>query len=514
MSNSLTRRQLLAALSALPVLAQSPGRAPTKSPKFSDYPFQLGVASGEPSPDGVVIWTRLAPQPLDGGGMAGDDVLVEWRVAHDEAMTRTAASGETVAKRELAHAVHVEVAGLDPERWYYYRFKAGSELSPPARLKTAPAASRLLDRVRFAFASCQHYESGYFTAFEHMAAEDLDLVVHLGDYIYEREGLDDRPRKHVGPEIESLDDYRNRHAQYKTDRDLQAAHHACPWLVTWDDHEVDNNYADRISEKLDVSVDDFLTRRAHAYQAYFEHMPLRIAAQPVGHDMQLFRRVPYGRLLDFQVLDTRQYRTDQPCDDKRGPECEAVFDPRATILGDRQEQWLFETLRSSPSLWNCLAQQVMVARVDRDRDPAVDEYSPDKWSAYRAGFDRFHNFLAAEKPANPVVITGDIHSNWVCDLLADYERPDSAVVATELIGTSISSSGDGKPEIEQAEALMRENACVRYFNNERGYVSCTVTPKNWRADYQVVEYVTRRGAPKITRASFEIADGRPGAVRL
>ena len=510
----LTRRQLLASLSALPALAQTPGRATTKTPKFSSYPFSLGVASGEPSPNGFLLWTRLAPDPLHGGGMPGSDVAVEYQVAEDERMSKVVARGETAAKRELAHSVHVEIGSLRPNRWYYYQFKSGSEVSPVGRARTAPEPGRMLDQMRFAFASCQHYETGYYTAFEHMAREDLDLVVHLGDYIYEGPGRDDRIRKHAGNEIVGIADYRNRLAQYKTDKDLQAAHHACPWLVTWDDHEVDNNYADRFSEEADVTADEFLTRRAHAYQAYFEHMPLRLSAKPAGHDMQLYRRVPFGRLLDFQVLDTRQYRTDQPCGDKSGPECAAVFDPAATILGDTQERWLYEKLKSSPSKWNCIAQQVMVARVDRNADPDAESYSMDKWSAYRPMLDRFLRFLDEENPSNPVVITGDIHSNWVCDIEADYSKPDSKVVGTEFIGTSISSSGDGSQSLDYAEAMKRDNRSVKFFNRERGYVSCTVTPSRWQADYQVVEYVTRPGAPLITRASFEVEDGKAGAVRL
>ncbi len=513
LNDDMTRRELLAAMASLPTLALTPARLAAAAPKFSDYPFQLGVASGDPDPHGFVLWTRLAPEPLTGGGMAGDDVRVGWEVAEDEGFSKVAKKGETDAKRALAHAVHVEVDGLQPDRWYYYRFHAGSETSPVARARTAPAGGTLSDRVRFAFASCQHYETGYYTAFEHMAAEDLDLIVHLGDYIYEKEGIDGRVRKHTGQEIMSLEDYRNRHALYRSDKQLQAAHHLCPWLVTWDDHEVDNNYSDRWSEELDVSPDAFLTRRAHAYQAYYEHMPLRLYAKPVGDKMQLYRRVPFGRLLDFQVLDTRQYRTDQPCGDKNGPDCEGVFEEKATILGPRQEKWLYKALEESPSVWNCIAQQVMVAHVDRTPGPA-QEYSMDKWSAYRPMLDRFLKFLDEAKPSNPVVITGDIHSNWVCDLPADLTRDDSPVVGSELIGTSITSSGDGTQDLEYAQAMRDENAGVKFFNRERGYVSCTVTPQDWRADYQVVEYVSKPGAPKITRASFRIEEGKPGAERV
>ncbi len=507
----MTRRQLLATFSALPALAQQPGRGPLGPPRFSDYPFSLGVASGDPDPNGFVLWTRLAPEPLEGGGMPGDDVRVEWQVASDEAMTKVVAKGEVAAKRELAHSVHVEVTGLKPDRWYFYRFRAGGEISPVARTRTAPGPAQMLDRLKFAFASCQHYETGYYTALDHMAREAPDLVFHLGDYIYEGPGRDDRVRKHVGDEIVVLDDYRNRLAQYKTDRDLQAAHHTCPWIVTWDDHEVDNNYADRFSEEPEVTADELLTRRAQAYQAYFEHMPLRLDARPVGHDMQIYRRIAFGRLLDFAVLDTRQYRTDQPCNDKSGPECPGVFDPQATILGDTQERWLYQTLERSPAKWNVIPQQVLVARIDRD-PTAGESFSTDQWSAYRPTQDRFLKFLAEKRPSNPVVLTGDIHSNWVADLYDDFSSDNPKAVGAELVGTSISSGGDGGQELDYARDVIADNPCLKFFNRERGYVVCDVTPRRMDAHYRTVDYVSRPGAPVRTRASFVIEDGVPGVT--
>ena len=497
-------------MAALPLLAQRPSSAQTRSPRFSGYPFQLGVASGDPSPDGFALWTRLAPKPLEGGGMPADEVQVDWQVAEDEGFSNVVASGSETARRELAHSVHVEVGGLRADRWYFYRFRSGSEVSPTARARTTPAPDTTPAKLRFAFASCQHYESGYFTALRHMSGEDLDLVAHLGDYIYEGKGLEGRTRKHVGDEIVSIEDYRRRHAQYKTDPDLQAAHHACPWLVTWDDHEVDNNYADRISEEADVAVDDFLTRRAHAYQAYYEHMPLRLTAKPVGHDMQLYRAVSFGRLADFAVLDTRQYRTDQPCGDRNTAACDEVFDPKATLLGQEQEQWLMQRLRRSPAVWNVLAQQIMFGRADRDPTPQVT-WSMDQWSGYEAARNRLLSFLETERIRNPIVLTGDIHTNWVNDLKVDFDRPESPTVATEFVGTSITSGGDGVAVDEYVTAILDQNPFVRFFNKERGYVSCTVTPSEWRSDYRVVEKVSEQGAPLITRASFRVDDGKAGA---
>jgi alkaline phosphatase D len=484
-----------------------------QSPKFSDYPFQLGVASGDPRPDGAVLWTRLAPKPLDGGGMPGEPVEVGWLVAEDEQMTKVVQKGKTVANPDWAHSVHVEVEGLRPDRWYFYQFRAGSETSPKGRTRTTPAADQVPDRLRFAFASCQHFETGYYTAYEHMLAENPDLVVHLGDYIYEGAGRDSQGkggeklvRRHVGPKLNTLADYRQRHAQYKTDAALQAMHAAAPWIVTWDDHEFDNNYADLVPDHPGPTRDEFSAQRARAYQAYYEHMPLRASQLPKGPDMPLYRRVPFGRLADFHVLDTRQYRTDQPCGDGLKAQCPESLDPRATILGQRQRQWLFEGLAASPATWNVLAQQVMMARVDF-AEGDEQKHSMDQWPGYEADRRRVLKFLHERKIKNPIVLTGDIHTNWANELVADFDDLASAVVAAEFVGTSISSSGDGQRESEHQSTLLAENPFVKFHNRERGYVTCEVTPKAWRSDFRTVEYVTRKGAPINTRASFVVQDG-------
>jgi alkaline phosphatase D len=347
-STAMNRRSFLAASTSLAATAVWSSRAEgaMRRVKFADTPFQLGVASGDPAADGFVIWTRLAPDPVGGGGMPAEPVEVVWQVAHDETFERIVREGKTVATPDWAHSVHVEVEGLEPDRWYFYRFQAGDEISPVGRARTFPAPESAAARMRFAFASCQHYESGLYTAYEHMLGEDLDLIAHLGDYIYE--GATSRGntvRKHNSKEIETLDEYRNRHALYKTDELLQAAHAACPWIVTWDDHEFDNNCAGDISEEPNVAREDYLRRRAAAYQAYYEHMPLRRSALPQGPDMQLYRKVSFGSLAEFFVLDTRQYRTDQPCGDGNKPPCDDVYDPQATLLGEAQEKWLFRRPR-------------------------------------------------------------------------------------------------------------------------------------------------------------------------
>lgn len=481
-------------------------------PPLGDNPFTLGVASGDPDETGVVLWTRLAPKPLAGGGMPHDAIAVGWEVADDENFKNIVKQGESIALPQLAHSVHVEVDGLQPGRWYWYRFHVGSETSPVGHTRTMPARTELPDALRLAFASCQHWEAGLYTAYEHMAKSDLDLVLHLGDYIYEGDGRPGGVRQHVGAEIVSLADYRNRHAQYKTDALLQAMHQRCPWIVTWDDHELENNYANDIAQEKNVDRNEFLKRRAAAYQAYYEHMPLRHAALPSGPHMKLYRRLRYGRLAEFNVLDTRQYRSDQPNGDGAKELKDGVFDPSATMLGDKQEGWLCRGLIQSPCRWNVLAQQVMMARVDLGPGP-LSLYSMDQWSGYDAARRRLLDFIATRQVANPIVLTGDIHSNWCNNLLVDFNDKQAAPVAAEFVGTSISSGGDKAPTPLFRDAMLSENPFVKFQNAQRGYVQCTITPAEWRSDYQVVEYVTRPGAPLVTKASFVVENGQPGVQK-
>ncbi|QEH39048.1 Alkaline phosphatase D precursor [Aquisphaera giovannonii] len=500
-----------AALSALPLLDR---RAEARGGKvaFAGDPFSLGVASGDPTHSGMVLWTRLAPKPLDpDGGLPPEAIEVAWELADDEGMREVVRRGTAVATPQLAHSVHVEVEGLRPDRWYWYRFRAGDATSPVGRTRTAPAPDASPERLRLAFASCSHYEQGLFTAYRHMAEDDLDLAFHLGDYIYEYAGKDRLVRKHAGPKLRSLADYRVRHAQYKTDPDLRAAHARCPWVVTWDDHEFENNYANDVSEKAGVDPAEFLEQRARAYQAYYEAMPLRPSSVPRGPRMKLYRTLPFGRLATFQVLDTRQYRTDQPNDDRAAPLNEAALSPKNTILGAEQAGWLKAALLGSTGTWNVLAQQVMMGMVGRGRKPGEPPlYSMDQWPGYAAERMKLVEFLADRRVPNPVVLTGDIHSNWVNDLRVDDRKPETPVVAAEFVGTSITSGGNGSPQIDGLDALLAANPCVRFHNRQRGYVRCTVTPRTWTSDYRIVEDVTSPGAPARTLASFVVEAGRPG----
>jgi alkaline phosphatase D len=488
---------------------------------FPSYPFSLGVASGDPLPNGVVLWTRLAPDPLaeDGrGGMPQETVPVQWEVATDQGFQQIVLSGTELATPELAHTVHVEVAGLLPAREYFYRFKAGLEQSPVGRTKTAPAAGAAVSRMNFAFVSCQQYEHGYYTAYRRMAEQEtLDLVVHLGDYIYEYGpnryvAPGGNVREHVGPETNDLPRYRRRHAQYKTDPDLRAAHAAFPWVVTWDDHEVDNNYADETPENrtgANATTESFLARRAAAYQAYYEHMPLRRTSVPVGPDMQLYRRIAYGNLAEFNVLDTRQYRSNQAAGDGRDAPNPTQQDPRRSITGAEQEGWLLNGLVASRATWNVIAQQVFFAQ--RDFDTSGGElYAMDAWDGYLGSRNRIMKGIKEGEVRNPVVITGDVHSNWACNLKANFYDQRSATLGVEFVGTSITSGGDGADTSLSQRAVLAENPHIKFFNGQRGYVRCRLTPDEWRADYRVLPYVKQRGALLYTRASFAVQAGRPG----
>jgi alkaline phosphatase D len=460
-----------------------------------------------------VLWTRLAPKPLDGGGMPPEIVEVHFDVAEDDAMKRIVKSGTALATPQLAHSLHVEVDGLKPDRWYWYRFQTGDAASPVGRARTMPDPAALPNRLKFSFVSCQHYEQGLFTGYQHMAQEELDLVVHLGDYIYEGAAVNDRVRKHVGGKLTTLADYRNRHAQYRGDPLLPAMHARCPWIVTWDDHEFENNYANHISERQGVDPAEFLEQRAGAYQAFYEMLPLRKASIPHGADMKLYRTISFGRLATFQVLDTRQYRTDQPNGDKSSNLNDAALSPKNSLLGARQARWLKSALLRSTATWNVLAQQVMMGMVDID---TADEqrYSMDQWCS--AAHERIGlvKFLADREIPNPIVLTGDIHSNWANELRVDDRRHGTSVVASEFVGSSISSGGNGPKQVSGLDKLLAQNQCVRFHNRERSYVTCTVTPTTWQSDYRVIDDVAKPGGKIATRASFVVESGRPGMTAV
>lgn len=510
----LTRRHFLrgsVAAGSLATLAAVSPSASARSRRAARDPFTLGIASGDPDHQGVVLWTRLAVEPQAGdgrGGMPARHVPVQWQVARDAAMVDVVRSGAVDARPSLAHAVHVEVDGLEPGREYFYRFRVGRHLSEVGRTLTAPPPGTYGGPLTLCFASCANYAEGYFTAYRRLAEEEPHLVLQLGDYLYEGSGQGASQVRSHDParEIWTLADYRVRHAQYKTDPDLQAAHAVAPWAVVWDDHELADNYADETPST--AGQQGFLQRRAAAYRAYYEHMPLRRTSIPDGIHMQLYRRLHWGDLATFHMLDTRQYRDDQACDDHRS-DCADAHKPSRSITGARQETWLLDGLAASTATWDLLGQQVFFAARDFASGPKV-AYSMDAWDGYVASRNRITDGAVRRGVDNLVVLTGDVHRHYANDLKADYRDPSSATVGTELVTSSITSGGNGQDLSPDDADQLVENPHIKFINDQRGYVRTTITRTEVRADFRVIPYVTRRGAEVGTRASFTILDGEPG----
>jgi alkaline phosphatase D len=483
-------------------------------PIFPAYPFTLGVASGDPLPDGIVLWTRLAPKPLEGGGMPMQPVEVGWELASDRAFRTIAKKGVALARPELGHSVHVEVEGLEPGREYWYRFRAGAEISQIGRTKTAPPAGAAVDRLRFALCGCNHYETGYFTAFRRLAEEQFDFVFHSGDYIYEGRAdggrTDGRLRQHNGDEIYTLVDYRNRYALYKADRDLMAAHHSAPFITVFDDHEVENNYAGTIDEN-NTAPEVFLLRRAAAYQAYYEHMPLRKASIPAGSNIRIYRRMKFGNLIDFNALDTRQWRSDQPCGDGGKTGCAAALDPAQTMLGAEQERWLFENLANASARWTVLGQQVYSFARDMAKANPNGRYSMDVWDGYVAARNRLYTRLKETRAPNPIVLSGDVHVHFGADLKLDFTNPRSETIGVEFTNTAVSSGGDGADVSANWEAIRGDNPHIKYHSARRGYVACTATPASMRAEFKILDKVSVPDQPVRIGGSLVVEAGRPGS---
>ncbi|MFB7373239.1 alkaline phosphatase D family protein [Streptomyces sp. NPDC056222] len=486
--------------------------------RITENPFTLGVASGDPLPGSVLLWTRLAPRPFEAdGGLPRSRVAVRWELAHDERFTRTVRRGKVTAHPEFQYSVHVEIDHLDPDRIYFYRFRVGDWISPVGRSRTAPAPDARMSELTLAAVSCQAYHDGYFTAYGHLAREDVDVVFHLGDYLYEyavnatggaRAYTDRRLPAVFNRETITLEDYRLRYALYKSDPDLQAAHAAHPFVVTWDDHETENNYAGEIPEN-DVPPEEFLLRRAAAYRAYWENQPLRRPQRPEGADMRLYRRLRFGRLAQFDILDTRQYRSDQAYGDGwqvPGPESE---DPSRTMTGATQERWLLDGWRDSRALWNVLPQQVVFA--ERRNVPTADfKLSMDSWDGYPASRQRLLDGAGAAGIENLMVLTGDVHVGYGLDIKADHRDPASRTLGTEIVATSIASGKDGADRPANYDALTQANPHMKFYNGRRGYVTVTLGRDSARADFRTVSAVTTPGAPVATAGSYVTEAGNPG----
>lgn len=512
-----TRRLVLAASAGLGAAAALPAWSLGQSAD----PFTLGVACGDPSPDGFVIWTRLAVDPVaaDGAGGMVTAVPVRWRVATDEGMSHVVAQGVARADARFAHSVHVEVAGLKPNRPYWYRFEAMGAKSRTGQARTAPLPGHALQSLRFSFVSCSHWEEGWFTAYRRIAEERPDLVIFLGDYIYEYNNTgkkaDGRPRLHGLPEAEDLAGYRNRYALYRTDPDLQALHACAPCLMTWDDHEVENDYAGALSEHPEVSRARFLQRRAGAYQAYFEHMPLRWRSLPSGPDMRVYDRFRFGSLVEMPILDGRQYRDRQACSSATWQgghvaplDCAEIDDPKRSMLGFTQERWLTEGFKRSTARWNIVAQDLLMAGLVQEDKKGVVGHWTDSWDGYRPCRARMLSAVRDTGIKNPVFIGGDIHSFWTTDLKVDFDR-QTPTVATEFVGGSITADA---PPYDTFAKYLPNNPHVKFFDSRHhGYVSCEVTPARMDVRYMAVDRLDK-DAPSTPLARFVVEDGKPGAV--
>jgi alkaline phosphatase D len=492
----------VAAVAAPFVIAR---RAPLS---FSADPYTLGVASGSPRQDSVILWTRLAPRPLEEGGMPDTPVEVEWQVAEDEKFARVAARGVVRAIPERAHSVHAEAAGLQPDRVYWYRFRAGAAVSPVGRTRTAPAAGNT--KFRFAFASCQQYEQGYFSAYRDMAARDLDLVVHLGDYIYEKSWGSRHVRQHGVGIPTTLPEFRNRYALYKTDADLQAAHAAFPFLSIWDDHEVADDYAnDRAYTTRDPEA--FLKIRTAAYQAYYEHMPLPPSARPRGPNATIYEHYRFGDMMDILLLDDRQYRSAPACVNGARPttvpDCPERTKELRTMLGQAQEQWLGAQLRDSRGRWTVVAQQTLMAESKR-KGADGNRFWMDGWDGFPNARRRLLESIVTHKVSNPVVIGGDRHAFFAADLKRDFSQPGEPTVATEFVGTSISS--DGPSEANVRNALADNPDLIYARGDKRGYAVVELNEQTCTVGFEALDDVKDPSSAVRRLATFVVENKFPG----
>ena len=485
--------------------------------RAADVPrFALGVASGQPLADRLVLWTRLTGIDLPARAE------VRWQLAEDEAFTRIAAAGTELTDAAIAHSVHAEPAGLTPGRGYFYRFQALGQQSPVGRTRTAPAPDAPAT-LRAAVACCQRWDHGEYAAWRHVAAQDFDLVMFLGDYIYEYAAPQahdpDALRQHAGGHVRSLDQYRARYAQYKSDPALQAAHAAAPWLLVWDDHEVENDYGREQGQTL--SGPALLRLRAIAYQAWWEHQPVPKAMRPVGPDARIHHRLDWGRLARIHALDARQFRDLQACPPRvrvagagtvNAADCAELLDPARSMLGHEQERWLAEGWDLARP-WNLLAQQTLMSRNSRSpiTGPGTGRYWTDGWDGYAPARARLLGAVAERRVPGVVALGGDVHAHFVADLKLDFDDPKAAVVASEFCASSISSRGAPQPLID---AQLRHNPNLLHGRaDQRGYVAITLDERSLQADLMAVQRPQDPFSPVDAAARFRVDARQPGPQR-
>lgn len=470
---NLRRRALLKgglASSAL-LAARSRALAAPHSPVFT-----LGVASGYPVPDGVSLWTRLAPEPLKpDGGMSEASTTVHWEVARGADFSSLLAQGSVRTHASAAHSVHVDVRDLPSDTPLCYRFRTGTHLSPTGHTRTAPAADAKVTHLRLAVASCQHYEHDYFSAYRDMRAQAPDLVLHLGDYLYEGSWGRRKVRPHPTPDPVDLTGYRLRHASYRLDPDLAAMHAAAPWVMMWDDHEVENDYA-RDRSRYHADAARFMARRRAAYQAWYEHMPVPASMAPQTEGMPIYTSLAFGQLAQLTLLDTRQYRSYPACSagsPAPGWSCAPTQTP--TMLGAAQAAWVEGVLRQTRQPWQIIAQGLFMARCDALPGPE-EKLFPQNWDGYPAAREALFAALAQNPQRTALVLSGDVHAFWVNELWRDYADRTRGVLGAEVVTSSLSAEGPDEQLI--ARVLADPDAPWHRFATarHRGYARVDVYP--------------------------------------
>ena len=482
--------------------------APTTSPvpptDLSGDPFTLGVASGDPTDQSVILWTRLAIDSLNGGGMPAKDIEVLWEVSSTDAFDDIVSSGLVTAEERFGHAVHIDVPLSTGESIVFYRFRIGDYVSPIGKTRlSSPSGSTT--PIKVAAVSCQNYTDGFYNAYADLVEQSPDLVTFLGDYIYESGvGTLDATtvRLHNSDEIKDLVAYRNRYALYRSDPLLQAAHAVCPWVITWDDHEVENNYAN-LTPQDSADAEGHTARRAVAYQAWWEHMPVRLSP-PTDESLTIYRQFSWGDLLNLLVVDGRQYRDDQACGDavlSTQPACDEALDPARTMLGAEQEKWFSENINDTTKVWNVMANQTVMT--DIRLGAAVLNY--DQWDGYAPDRNRILSDVVDQGVENFVVLTGDIHLAGVGQLTID-SNPTTAMGA-EFVSTSISSSGNVSTDTEGL--LIALPNIIDAETSHRGYTLHTLTANDWTAEYRIVENNLVEDSSTSVWKTFKVMAGSP-----
>ena len=518
MSTDIYKREFLKKIAMATTLLPATSRVWAQQ-KFNKNPFSLGIASGSATHDSLVIWTRLYDQGVFGSNIPNEMIPVKWELSKDDGFTQIVQDGVSQATPELAHSVHVELNGLPNNQWFFYRFKVGEFTSSIGKTRTFSAPGAPDQNLKIAFASCQHYELGYFNSYPHLMAEKPDLLLFLGDYIYEyapgRTGI----RTVDGGWCLSLADYRKRYATYKQEKELQEIHASCPWLVTWDDHEVQNDYAGTQEGSVGPST-NFLKRRAAAYQAYYEHMPLRssvltegLAGMEKGAEMRIYDNYKFGNLLSISMLDTRQYRSPQVCtpSGKTGSgvldpkTCESLRDEGRTMLGLQQEQWLETQLQNGKDhTWNFIGQSTLFGQILLSYAEGTKIWN-DGWDGYPASRSKIVSQLIKHKVPNPVMLGGDVHESWVGYIKEDYDSRSSRAVGVELCGASISSYEGRNTSIRQ-----KRNPHFVFSEGQRmGYTIMDVSKNELNVSIRAVKDHRQKITEIETLANFRVPAGAP-----